>query len=197
MPGGALVDAARSHRLLAALAIAAIGCSAVALAVWPIFAIVLASRVLHAGASCVLGPTLAVLSLRVAGYAGMGERLGRNARFASIGNGLAAAAMGACGLIFSNQAVFFFTAALTLPALLALAQIRTREAHSLAIANRSRENAYETPASLRTLATNRSLLIFAGCIALFQLANAAMLPLMGGILTTRAGEWASMLIGAC
>jgi hypothetical protein len=34
-------------------------------------------------------------------------RLGRNARFASVGNGVAAAAMGACGSLVSSQAVFF------------------------------------------------------------------------------------------
>jgi MFS family permease len=32
---------------------------------------------------------------------------------------------------------------------------------------------------------------------LFHLANAAMLPLMGGILTTRSSEWATVLIAAC
>ncbi len=43
----------------------------------------------------------------------------------------------------------------------------------------------------------RRLLIFAACILLFQLANAAMLPLMGGILTVRSSQWATTLIGAC
>ena len=32
---------------------------------------------------------------------------------------------------------------------------------------------------------------------LFQLANAAMLPLMGGVLTTRSSDWATVLIAAC
>jgi hypothetical protein len=41
--------------------------------------------------------------------------LGRNARFASLGNGLAAGAMGLCGYFFSNQAVFYLTAAFVAP----------------------------------------------------------------------------------
>ncbi len=45
------------------------------------------------------------------GHAAIGERFGRNARFASIGAGLSAAVMGACGYFFSTQAVFFVTAA--------------------------------------------------------------------------------------
>ena len=192
MPGGALVDAVRSTRLVAALAVAAICLSALALALWPIFSVVLAARVLHAGASCVLGPVIAAISLGLVGHAALGMRLGRNARFAAIGNGVTAAVMGACGYLVSNQAVFFLTAALAAPALLALARIRAGD----------RERAKETAAGavaapVRSVLGDRRLLAFAGCILLFQLANAAMLPLMGGILTMRSSEWASTLIGAC
>src|SRR5262245_63300819 len=124
MPGGALVDAVRSARLIAGIAVVAICLSALALALWPTFAVVMASRVAHAAASCVLGPVIAALSLALGGHAALGARLGRNARFASIGNGVAAAAMGLCGYLISNQAVFFLTAALAAPAILALTRIR-------------------------------------------------------------------------
>jgi hypothetical protein len=43
----------------------------------------------------------------------------------------------------------------------------------------------------------RPLLIFAACIMLFHLANSAMLPLMGSVLTTRSSQWATLLIAAC
>src|SRR6266508_3152919 len=124
MPGGALVDAMRSARLVAILAVAAICLSALALAIWPTFLVVMGSRVLHAAASCVLGPVIAAISLGLVGHAALGARLGRNARFASIGNGFAAAAMGLCGYLVSNQAVFLLTAALAAPAILALGRIR-------------------------------------------------------------------------
>ena len=120
VPGGTLVDIARSERLVAGLAIGAISASALIYAAWPIFPAVLAAAVLHAAASCVLGPAMAAISLGLVGHAAIGERLGRNARFASIGNGLAAAAMGACGYFFSARAVFIVTAILLVPALLAL-----------------------------------------------------------------------------
>jgi MFS family permease len=193
MPGGALVDAMRSARPVAMLAVTAICLSALALAIWPTFFVVMAARVLHAGASCVLGPVIAAISLGLVGHAALGARLGRNARFASIGNGFAAALMGICGSLFSNQAVFFLTALLAAPALLALARIRTGHIE------RPRESkvAAATVVSVRKVLSDRRLLIFAGCILLFQLANAAMLPLMGGILTLRSSEWAATLIGAC
>jgi len=75
----------------------------------------------------VLGPAIAAISLGLVGHAAVGERLGRNARFASIGNGLAAAAMGACGYFLSARAVFFVTALLLAPALLALRAMSANE----------------------------------------------------------------------
>src|SRR6516165_6995788 len=92
IPGGALVDWARSERLVAALSVAVIGVSALAYAAWPIFPVVLAAAILQAAASCVLGPTIAAISLGLVGRREIGRRLGRNARFASIGSGLTAAA---------------------------------------------------------------------------------------------------------
>src|SRR4029079_12657241 len=51
--------------------------------------------------------------------------------------------------------------------------------------------------SVVRLVRKRPLLIFAGCVLLLQLANAAMLPLMAGVVTTRSSQWAPVLIAAC
>src|SRR5205807_4895286 len=94
MPGGAIVDAARSERLMAAFAVATIGAAALSYAAWPIFPVVVAAATLHAAASCVLGPAIAAISLGLVGPFAIGERLGRNARVALAGNGTAAAVVG-------------------------------------------------------------------------------------------------------
>ena len=130
VPGGALVDAARSERLVAALAVVTIGCSALAYAAWPIFPVVAAAATLHAAASCVLGPAIAAISLGLVGPLAIGERFGRNARFASLGNGVAAALMGTCGYLLSSRSVFLVTFILAIPTLLALARIREREVNA-------------------------------------------------------------------
>jgi MFS family permease len=197
MPGGALVDAARSERVVAAIAIAAICVSALGYAVLPIFPMVLSSSILHSLASCVLGPAMAAISLGLVGHAAIGERLGRNARFAAIGNGLAAAAMGACGYLLSARAVFFVTVLLLGPALLALrtispAEIDPERAHGAPPVKR-----HKPPIRPGALMQNRPLLVFACCLLLFHLANAAMLPLMGSVLTMRSSHWATLLIAAC
>jgi predicted MFS family arabinose efflux permease len=127
MPGGAIIDAAKSERLVAGLAIATIGCAALAYAVWPIYPVVAIAAMLHAAASCVLGPAIAAISLGLVGPTMIGERLGRNARFASLGNGFAAALMGACGYLLSSRSVFLVAFVLAIPTLLALVRIRERE----------------------------------------------------------------------
>jgi predicted MFS family arabinose efflux permease len=198
MPGGAIVDAVPSERLVAAVAVAIVGGSALIFAIWPFYVAVLGASVLHSAASCVLGPAMAAITLGLVGHGGMSERLGRNARFAAIGNGIAAAAMGACGYWFSNRAVFFVTAVLLVPALVALAFIRTAEIDPERAHGGQPEQPPQRPlSSLWQPACLRPLLIFSGAFMLFQLANSAMLPLMGSVLTMRSSHWASVLIAAC
>jgi len=202
MPGGALVDAAKSERTVAAIAIAVIALSALGFAAAPVFPIVLLAAVLHAAASCVLGPAIVAISLGLVGHAKIGERLGRNARFASIGNGLAAAAMGACGYFLSARAVFFVTALLLVPALLALRTITAHEidaerAHGGLLKAGGAAMSNRPPTRVTDLLRQRPLLILCGCVLLFHMANSAMLPLVGSAVTMRSAQWATILIAAC
>jgi MFS family permease len=196
VPGGMLVDAARSERLVAGISVTVIALAALTYAAFPIFPAILAAATFHAMASCVLGPAIAAIALGLVGHALIGERLGRNARFASIGNGCAAALMGACGYFFSARSVFIVTAILLMPTLFALRRIAPREivperAHGGPTAPRKK------PEPMLQLFRERSLLILAGCVALFHLANAAMLPLMGSALTGRSSDWAPVMIAIC
>ena len=198
MPGGALVDAARSERVVAGVAVSLIAAAALVYATWPIFPAVLVAAVVHAAASCVLGPAIAAISLGLVGHAAIGERFGRNARFSSIGAGLSAAVMGACGYFFSAQAVFFVTAALLIPALIVLygiapAEIDPERAHG----NMPEQPPIKQRANLKSLLRQRPLQVFGCSILLFHLANAAILPLIGSMLTMQSGQWATVLIGAC
>ncbi len=201
MPIGALIDAAPSKRAVAGTALVGIGFSALLFAAWPIFPVVLLARVVHGLASCALGPAIAAISLGLVGHRAAGERLGRNASFASIGTGIAAAVMGALGHYVSSGSVFLLAAVLGLPALWMLILIRTAEIDPVTASGgvppASRAQGAERAVPLRRLAENRGLLVFAGAVLLFQLANAAMLPIVGGAVTKRSADWATVLIAAC
>jgi MFS family permease len=192
LPAGALVDSMRNKRMAASGALVAVILAALLLAFWPEQLPVLAAQMLHGFASCVITPAIAAISLHLAGHAALGERLGRNARYSSIGNGLAAAVMGATGAYFSSQFVFLLTAALCVPALVALWAIGSGP-H----ARSQTTSGVMDFAGLRRLLTDRRLLIFSVCVMLFHLSNAAMLPLAGAAVTMRAGHFANIIIAAC
>jgi MFS family permease len=197
VPGGVLVDAARDKRVLLATAILATMASALVIALWPVLLWIAFAEVLHAFAGCVIVPAIAALSLALVHPGAFGERLGRNARYAAIGNAFAAGLMGAFGYYFADRAVFFLTAGLCIPALTALAMIREADlarhkGHGMAAAPDERRPA---PRSWQFL-TDRRLGGYAACASLFHLANAAMLPIAAGFVTIRAGSQASALIAA-
>jgi MFS family permease len=198
IPGGAIVDAARDERIVAGVAVAAIGVAALAYAALPLFPVVMAAAMLHAAASCVLGPSIAAISLGLVGRVAIGERLGRNARFASLGNGIAAAVMGTAGYLLSSRSVFVVTCLLAAPALIALFRIKggeidTERAHGAV----HRDIPDRRATSIAALIRQRPLLVFASAMLMLQFANAAMLPLMASAVTTRSSEAAPALIAAC
>jgi MFS family permease len=198
IPVGALVDFIPAKRLLAAVGVAAISGSALLLAFWPVFSVVVIAKLLHATASCLAGPVLAAISLGLVGYAQLGARLGRNARFLSLGNAIAAGLMGAVAYYYTNQAIFFLTAALAVPALLALAQIRSSDIDpELARGGVGKGEGAAWSEALGSIARSRALLIFALAVVLFQLSNAALLPIMAGSLTMRVPQWATVIIAIC
>jgi MFS family permease len=194
VPAGALVDATHHKRGIAAAAIGAIAASALLIAGWPVFLPIVAAEILHASASALLGPAIAVISLALVERSAFGERLGRNKRYAAVGNALAAALMGATGYYVSNSAVFILTAILAIAALGALAAIRPVELPPLLQVARAQRPGPKAPRPLWRILRDRRLLVFCGCVGLFQFANAAMLPVAASQVTERAGAFSTLLI---
>ncbi|QRG05935.1 MFS transporter [Xanthobacter dioxanivorans] len=196
IPLGALVDRLRSLRAAVVVSLLFIAGAALAFALWPVFPVVVVSRVAHAVASSVLGLALVALSVRIAREGHIGERLGRNAAFASAGTGIAAAVMGAAGYYLSSHAVFFLTALMVLPALFALLRIRAQDIAVPSEAPAPRAPRGDLAGGALAIVRNRPLVIFAACVMLFHLANAAMLPLAASLLTMRFSETATVMVAA-
>jgi len=191
VPAGMLVDALRSKRAAVFASTLLVAATAVLLALWPAPLAVMSALALHGFASCMLAPAIAAATLALTGPAGFAGRIGRNARYAALGNAGGALLMGVCGTLLNSRAVFWLAALLAAPALAALAMLNRGEAASPA----------PPPPPLAggawQLLRDRRLLAFAGCALLFHLCNAALLPLAAGALTRRAGDTANLLIAAC
>jgi MFS family permease len=191
VPAGIVVDATPNKRVAALLALLAIAGSAVLLALWPDLWPVMGAEVLHGVASAVLVPALAAISLAMVGRKALSGRLGRNGRYASLGN--AAAALGLAGAYVSPASVFWLTAALTLPAILALQGIQPQDLEERVRRNRSHGSG---EGGLRRLLLKRGVLVFAAVCCLFTMANAAMLPLSGARATQSTGAFANLIVAA-
>jgi MFS family permease len=196
IPAGALVDAMPSKRLAGAIGLFTIGTSAGLFVVIPSQFGVSLAEILHGFASCMLNPAIAAISLalvsRNASRSTLGERLGRNVRFASLGNGAAAGLMGLAGFWFTGGSVFVLAALLSIPALIALSAIEPAAPSHSGTAG----HALPVWRDLRALFLDRRLLAFAACLACFQMADAAMLPFVGRKIAGEAGNLANPLIAA-
>lgn len=195
VPAGAWIDRVENKAWAAGLSVLVFTVSALLLAVNPVPLFVYSAEILHGISSCTLGPAIAAMSLAIAGEAALGLRLGRNARFSSIGNGVGAILMGVCGYYISDRSVFFLTALLTLPAFVALVPlggVGRLPAPQHSVRRRPLE-----AVPIRRLLADRRLVIFAACATLFTFGNAAMLPLVSTALTKQAGDAATLLIAAC
>jgi MFS family permease len=198
LPGGELLDASGSKRSLVALGAIVVACSALLMALWPILPVVFAALVLQGLTGGILGPAIAAISLGLVGHTALAERLGRNQRFASAGALAVAALMGLIGFFSSYRAIFFVSAALLLPLLLAIARVQSADIHFGRSCGQPDHHASTPPprAERLSLSKNCNLLTFAGCLFLFQFANASMLPLAGERLAYRNGTSASFIISA-
>jgi MFS family permease len=201
-PAGALVDATRAKRLVMIGAAAIVTLASLVLPLVPRFWPVATSQGIANAAEVVFGPALAAVSLGIVGHRGFTARIGRNESFNHAGNAAAAAVAGIAAYRFGPQVVFYLLAFMALASLASVVAIPEAAInHDLARGLHERENAAgaatEQPSGLSILLTCRPLLIFAVCVTLFHLANAAMLPLVGQKLALQNEHLGTSLMSAC
>ena len=141
-------------------------------------------------ASCLLTPAIAALTLALCGHDAFSERLGINARYASLGSAFAAALLGGIAYYVSrSRGVLAHRAADRPGAAHAAAVPRQRprrdDDHPAMLHPREREGARAPPWHIFA---EPALHIFVVCVVLFHFANAAMLPLALNELAKRIGD---------
>jgi MFS family permease len=198
VPGGELLDSIRSKRLIVALGVVAVALSAMIIEFRPSFPLVLIGLALQGITGGILGPAVAAISLGLVGHAALPKRLARNQRFAATGSLAAAALMGLIGYVFSYQAIFLLVVALTLPLFVALAHIHATDIHFGRSCGAPNHNTPDAPARVHRASLWKSpgLLVLGGCLFLFQLANASILPLAGEALIYQGASRSSLIVSA-
>ncbi|MCX7382360.1 MAG: MFS transporter [Alphaproteobacteria bacterium] len=200
IPGGLLVDAAPSKRVAAGGAILLVALAALMIGIWPSHRVVLLAAVLQGAASCVLGPSIAAITLALAHKDTLGERFGHNARFAALGSVAAAGLMGAIGTWYSHRATIILAAFAGFAALAALAAIHPDD---LAAAHVRTDHRAAPPKRARPepdrgwqVASDPCLLIFGACLGLFYLGNAWVLPLAANAIARTGWHGTALVVAA-
>ncbi len=194
VPAGAFIDAIRRKRLAGIIALASIGVSAVTLALFPMRWPVFGAEALHGLASCLLVPSIAAITLSRVGRANLGERLGRNSRFSALGSTIGAGLMGALGTYWSAQSVFWCAAVFTIPGMIAIGALPPRHESE---PRPGRQGARNAAREGWGVLLDRRMILFACCVALFFMSNAAMLPLAASALAGPQGTAANLIVAAC
>ena len=200
IPVGAVLDSMRDKRPAVLFGIAGVGLAALLLSVTAARGVVYLALALQGLASSLIGPGIAAISLALVGNAALSERIGRNARFAAIGNGLTAAVMGIAGVYLPAVSAFLVAVVLTLPALLSLLLIgrgeRQATAEPLSSDQKPQDDTRITWQGVRSLLLDRRLAIFAACVILFFAASAAIGPGVAAQVTRRWPHWATLIVAA-
>ncbi|GFM57848.1 MFS transporter [Pseudomonas cichorii] len=198
-PAGALVDSARGKRAIIAVAALLVTGSCLLLPFVTSFTLVALTQALSAVASSVFAPAIAAISLGITGPKAFTRRTGRNETFNHAGNACAALLAGGFSYLFGPVAVFYLMAVMALGSVIAVSFVSADAInHDLARGLDTHDARHaEPPSGFAVLLTNKPLLLFGICCALFHLANAAMLPLVSQKLAQVNLQMATPLTSAC
>lgn len=201
MPAGALIDGISDKRKAVLVGVAGVGLAALLLCTSAARFGVYFALALQGLASSLIGPGIAAISLALVGPIALSERIGRNARFASIGNGLAAGIMGVAGSYLPATSVFLVAALLTVPALLSVLFIGPARSELAgpsppSVDRQQGEDAKITWQGLKSLLLDKRLAIFAACVVLYFAASAAIGPGIAGQVTRRRPDFATLVVAA-
>jgi MFS family permease len=194
-PAGAWVDSSRHKRWLVAIpGLCTMFASAVILfsqSFWP----VALSQVATAIAGAAIGPAVAGITLGMFRQSGFNRHNGINQAYNHAGNAVGAGLSGLLGWKFGLPAVFGLAVVFAIASIVAVFSIpRGAIDDRVARGLDSQGSSHEQVRGLSILLRCKPLLVLAGCLALFHLGNAAMLPLYGlAVVAAREGNPAAFV----
>ena len=196
-PAGAVVDVARRKRLLIVASLGVLVCGAILLMLRPTVVSVYAAQFLIGGAAPFLLPTVAAITLGIVGAKAFDKQFGKNQAFNSAGNVFTALLIALVSYKFGCRAIFVIAAILAIPAALSVLGIDARQI-DYSRARGAKEGEKQAKAEgVSVLLKDRVLVAFLLTAFLFHLANAAMLPQLGEMLSKGNPKAAAPFMSAC
>jgi MFS family permease len=179
-PVGAWIDGTKYKRLLIILASLIIAFCCLTVIYFPGYYPIFISQIVLGFVQSIFAPCVAAISLGIVGHSLLSKRIGRNESFNHLGNMLAAIIAGLGGYFISYQSIFYFSVLQCVFIILATLVLREKDInHDLARSAILSNNSKPSISKIKDLLTNKEVMLFTIAMAMFHLANGAMLPLMG------------------
>jgi len=195
-PAGAVIDSTHRKRGLLATSLAVLIAGAFLLMGHLTSFRVYSAQLLIAGSGVFLGPTVAAITLGIAGAGSFDRQFGRNQAFNSAGNVFTALLVAYVSYKFGYRAIFAIAALFAIPAAISLFSVDATQI-DYAQARGSVQKREVKAEGLSALLEDRVLLCFLAAAFLFHLANAAMLPQLGEMLSKDDPKAAAPFMSAC
>lgn len=198
-PAGALIDSTHYKRAVVAVAALLVTASCLVLPFTSSVSLIAITQAVSGIAASVFVPAVAAISLGITGPKAFTRRTGRNETFNHAGNACAAMLAGGFAYLFGPIAVFYLMAAMAIASVIAVSCVSAKAIDHNVARELATGDAHHRaqPSGFKALASNKTLMLFAVCCALFHLANAAMLPLVSQKLAQVNLQLATPLTSAC
>jgi MFS family permease len=195
-PAGAVIDVVRRKRALLGVNLGVLVAGAFLLMGHLSTMTVYSAQLLIGGSGAFLAPTVAAITLGIVGAGGFDKQFGKNRAFNSAGNVFTALLLACVSYQFGYRAIFVIAALLAIPAAMSLFTVDPRQI-DYARARGSMEQGQTKAMGLSYALKDRVLLCFLATSFLFHLANAAMLPQLGEMLSKDDPKAAGLFMSAC
>jgi MFS family permease len=192
-PAGAVIDAVHRKRTLLAVNLGFLVAGAFLLMghPGPFRAVLIGSS------GPFLGPTVAAITLGIVGAAAFDKQFGKNQAFNAAGNVFTALLVAYVSYQFGYRAIFAVAALLAIPAAVSLLFIDARQIDYARARGAIQKQGQIAAEGWSALLKDRILIYFLATAFLFYLANAAMLPELGEMLSKDNLKAAAPFMSAC
>src|SRR5580693_764050 len=196
-PAGAVIDALRRKRALLWVSLGVLVAGAFLLMGHLSPMTVYSAQFLIGASGPFLGPTVAAITLGIVGAGAFDKQFGKNQAFNSAGNVFTALLVAYVSYEFGYRAIFVIAALLAIPAAMSLFAIDPKQIDYARARGAAEEKGQTKAEGLSSLLKDRVLLCFLATAFLFHLANAAMLPQLGEMLSKGTPRAAAPFMSAC
>ena len=196
-PAGAVIDAVHRKRTLLAVNLGFLVAGAFLLmghlSPWRAYS----AQFLIGSSGPFLGPTVAAITLGIVGAAAFDKQFGKNQAFNAAGNVFTALLVAYVSYEFGYRAIFAVAVLLALPAALSLFGIDAKQIDYARARGAIQKEGKINTEGWSALLKDRILVYFLAAAFLFHLANAAMLPELGEMLSKDNLKTAAPFMSAC